>query len=199
MNSLQKPSAIPTVDAVAPADIERAVAVITLAFSADPMTRWTYPEPAQYLAMFPGLVRAFGGGAFGRRDRASTSQTTPGSRSGCRRAKSPTRPRCEASLPQGREDEFAAVFEGMASYHPHEPHWYLPLHRRRSGRHATVTARLSCSTPFAECDQDHVAGLSRILQSRQYPAVSTAWLRSSLGTIQAGSSPQLFPMLRPAR
>jgi len=45
--SSSKSFAIPTVAAVAPADIELAFAVLTLAFSADPVTRWTYPEPAQ--------------------------------------------------------------------------------------------------------------------------------------------------------
>jgi len=59
-----KSFAVPTVAAIATADIERAVAVLTLAFSTDPVARWIYPEPAQYLARFPILVRAFGGGAF---------------------------------------------------------------------------------------------------------------------------------------
>src|SRR5688572_4092040 len=116
-----KPYAIPTVDVVAPADIERAVAVITLAFSADPMTRWTYPEPAQYLAMFPGLVRAFGGGAFGEGTAhhvagyAGVSVWLPPGIELDQAA-------LEASLPQGREDEFGPIFEGMASYHPQQPH-----------------------------------------------------------------------------
>ena len=35
-----------------------------LAFAADPMTRWTWPRPHQYLAAMPDLSRAFGGGAF---------------------------------------------------------------------------------------------------------------------------------------
>jgi hypothetical protein len=52
------------VDTVAPADVERAVAVIVLAFSADPVARWASPDPRQYLTWFPPLVRAFGGKAF---------------------------------------------------------------------------------------------------------------------------------------
>ena len=120
MNS-SKPSAIPTVDAVAPADIERAVAVLTLVCSADPITRWTYPDPAQYLALFPVLVRAFGGGAFAEGTARKVADYVgvalwlpPG--------KEPDQAALEASLPRGREDEFAAFFEEMASYHPQEPH-----------------------------------------------------------------------------
>src|SRR3712207_4385478 len=43
---------------------EQAVAVIVLAFATDPVTRWAYPDPHQYLSHFPDVVRAFGGNAF---------------------------------------------------------------------------------------------------------------------------------------
>ena len=41
-----------------------AIATVTLAFAADPVTRWTWPHTHQYLAAMPRFVRAFGGGAF---------------------------------------------------------------------------------------------------------------------------------------
>ena len=41
-----------------------AIAAVILAFAADPVTRWTWPHPHQYLAAMPRFVRAFGGGAF---------------------------------------------------------------------------------------------------------------------------------------
>jgi hypothetical protein len=43
---------------------EDAIAALVLAFSADPVARWMYPEPQQYLTYFPNFVRAFGGKAF---------------------------------------------------------------------------------------------------------------------------------------
>jgi hypothetical protein len=45
-------------------DEDRVVGTITVAFVADPAMRWLYPEPGQYLAGFPKLVRALGRGAF---------------------------------------------------------------------------------------------------------------------------------------
>jgi hypothetical protein len=42
----------------------RAVAVQVMAFGADPVMRWLYPEPDEYLTHFPRFVRAFGGRAF---------------------------------------------------------------------------------------------------------------------------------------
>jgi hypothetical protein len=55
-----KVTQLPTVSPVALTDVERAVAVIVLAFSTDAMARWIYPDPRQYLAIFPGAPRAEG-------------------------------------------------------------------------------------------------------------------------------------------
>ena len=44
-----------------PADEPQAVGVITLAFAADPMARWAFPDPRTYLNLMPDFVRAFGG------------------------------------------------------------------------------------------------------------------------------------------
>ncbi|MEJ0015109.1 MAG: hypothetical protein WDN25_00835 [Acetobacteraceae bacterium] len=47
------------------ADVDRAVAALTLAFSTDPVARWMYAgDPCAYLTHFPHFVRAFGGKAF---------------------------------------------------------------------------------------------------------------------------------------
>src|SRR5687767_13548736 len=40
------------------------IAVVVLAFSADPAARWTWPDPQQYLRHFPSFVMALGGNAF---------------------------------------------------------------------------------------------------------------------------------------
>jgi ribosomal protein S18 acetylase RimI-like enzyme len=187
----------PIVTAVAPADIEQTVAVLVLAFIADPVTRWTYPDPAQYLTHFPAFVRAFGGGAFARgtahhvNGHAGASLWLPP-------GIEPDHAAMEASLPAGRDAEFAAVFEAMAAYHPRDAHWYLPLigvdpaHQRKGFGAALLQETLR------QCDQDHVAAY---LESTN-PANVALYRRHGfdvLGTIQAGSSPPLFPMLRAAR
>ena len=40
------------------------IAVMVLAFSADPAARWTWPDPQQYLRHFPSFIKALGGKAF---------------------------------------------------------------------------------------------------------------------------------------
>ena len=46
------------------ADAARVIDAIVLGFSADPVVRWLFPEPQQFLAKFPTLTRLFGGRAF---------------------------------------------------------------------------------------------------------------------------------------
>jgi hypothetical protein len=42
----------------------RAFATLVSAFTDDPVERWLYPEPQQYLTHFPEFLAAFGGQAF---------------------------------------------------------------------------------------------------------------------------------------
>jgi len=103
-----------------------------------------------------------------------------------------------ASLPSGREGEFAAVFEAMTSYHPQEPHWYLPLIGVDPARHRKGYGAALLQDTLRRCDQDYVAAY---LESTN-PANITLYQRHGFelrGTIQVGSAPPLFPMLRPAR
>src|SRR5262249_44952346 len=41
-----------------------AIAIMVLAFAADPVMRWAWPHIHQYMAAMPRFVRALGGGAF---------------------------------------------------------------------------------------------------------------------------------------
>ncbi len=56
----------PVVTEAEPGDVERAVAVMLLAFGADPISRWAHPDAHQYVTYFPAIVRAFGGNAFAK-------------------------------------------------------------------------------------------------------------------------------------
>src|SRR5262249_52852145 len=60
----RKPITPPKIKSPTTADEAAVIAVITLAFSTDPVARWFYPDPHQYFTHFPPFVRAFGGKAF---------------------------------------------------------------------------------------------------------------------------------------
>src|SRR5688572_15543981 len=119
-----------TVAAISTAEVEQAVAVISLAFSSDPAARWTYPDSHTYISYFPRVVRAFGGKAF---EHGSGHQVS-GFRGvalwlppGVHADQEALGAIMQESLPPDRLEEFSGVFERMDSYHPAEPHWYLPM------------------------------------------------------------------------
>ena len=49
------------------AERARTFSTLTMAFASDPVERWLYPEPQQYLASFPLLRAAFAGAAFAKK------------------------------------------------------------------------------------------------------------------------------------
>ena len=53
--------------AAEPGHADRVLGVLTLAFAADPPTRWLFPESDEYLRHFPIFARALGGAALPRR------------------------------------------------------------------------------------------------------------------------------------
>jgi ribosomal protein S18 acetylase RimI-like enzyme len=185
------------VDTVAPADVERAVAVIVLAFSADPVARWAYPDPRQYLTLLPPLVRAFDGKAFAE-GTAHHVNSSAGAALWLPPGIDPDQAALEATLPVGREAELTTVFEEMARHHPSEPHRYLPLigidptHQRQGCGAALLRETLR------RCGRDHLPAYLEATNPANIKLYQAHGFEV-LGTVQAGSSPPLFPMLRATR
>jgi ribosomal protein S18 acetylase RimI-like enzyme len=183
---------------VATAEVERAVAVIVLAFAADPVARWSYGDDAeQYLLYFPALVRAFGGKAFAHGTARHVSSCA-GVALWLPPDIHPDEESIVASLPAERREAVGAVFERIAGYHPSEPHWYLPLIGVDPAQRNKGYGSALMEEALRRFDQDHVAAY---LESTN-PDNIAFYQRHGfefLGTVRAGSSPPLFPMLRAAR
>jgi hypothetical protein len=153
------------------ADEASIIAVVLLAFSADPAARWAWPDPQQYLRHFPNFVKALGGKAF-----AHGSAYYVDGYAGAAMWLPPEVHPDEDTLVDllqrtvyapAQKDVFA-VFEQMARYHPQEPHWFRTL------------AYLESSNP------------------KNIPLYERYGFEL-LGTIQVGTSPPVFPMLRKPR
>jgi ribosomal protein S18 acetylase RimI-like enzyme len=104
----------------------------------------------------------------------------------------------EATASPAAREAGGAIFEQMAKLHPKEPHWYLPLigvdpaHQGRGHGDALLQYALQ------RFDRE---GLPAYLESTN-PRNISLYRRhgfEEVGTIQAGSSPTLVPMLRRAR
>ena len=150
-------SAAPEVKSADATTRATAISTIVLGFAADPMTRWVWPEPSAYLKMMPRFVSAFGGRAFA----FGTADITEGVRAAALWLPPGIDPDeeemgaiMEASLRPEIAVDIAGVAEGMAKYHPREPHWYLPLIVRHYEKWRVGTAgmpfdsRRGCRAPI---------------------------------------------------
>ena len=167
------------VETATAADEAAVFAVLTLAFSSDPATRWTWPDPKAYLEAFPHFAKAFGGAAFG-----AGSAHRIGSAGAALWLPPGVGPDDAAigALMQRTADAKTAVdgpqiMQQMARYHPKEPHWYLPL----IGIDPAHQGKGLGGSPDEACDGNlrsrWRARLSRIVQPQERPALRAAWLR----------------------
>lgn len=192
-----------TIAVHSPALVDEAVAVsaLTLAFSSDPAVRWTYPQSPQYLANFPAFIRAFAGKSFEHR----AAYTLPGATAAALWLPPGVEPDEEEivnvlyrSVGDKERPDLFAMFEQMGRAHPAEPHWYLPLigvdpaQQRKGYGSALLTAGLKI------CDRDRAPVYLEATNVESIPLYERHGFRLA-GVIQAGTSPQIFPMIRKAR
>jgi GNAT superfamily N-acetyltransferase len=191
----------PTVRTMTLDDDAPAIDTIVLAFAADPVARWTWPDAHQYLTTMPNLVRAFGGNAFAH----GTAYCTIGCAGAALWLPPGVHPDDETldvimqtTVSTSNRDEVSSMFEQMARYHPGEPHWYLPLigvdpaHQGKGLGDALMTYALQY------CDRDHLPAYLESTNPRNISLYRRHGFET-LDTIQVGGSPPLVPMLRPAR
>jgi ribosomal protein S18 acetylase RimI-like enzyme len=187
--------------AAGPADMEPLISVMVLAFAADPVARWMYRDPQQYLAYFGRFIRAFAGKAFS----TGTAWCIDGNLGGVLWLPPGVGPNEDAitsildeSVSRDMIADVNSMFAEMASYHPRNSHWYLSTigiepHVHRMGLGSALLAEA-----LGRCDHQHMPAY---LESSN-PANETFYRRlgfEPLGVIRAGHSPPMVPMLRGAR
>ena len=189
---------IPIVKTAIESDEANIIDALKLAFVADPATRWVWPEPQKYLSHFSSFAKAFGGKAF-----AYQSAHYVGNYSGAALWLPPNvHPDVDqliALLQSSGSDEAKndgpEVFEKMNSYHPNEPHWYLPLLGVDPLHHGQGLGSALIQHAIVMCDRDNKLAY---LESSN-PTNISLYERHGfelLGTIQVKTSPPIFPMLR---
>jgi ribosomal protein S18 acetylase RimI-like enzyme len=188
----------PTIQPAPTSERNRAIATVALAFAADPLVRWIWPDARDYLEHMPALITAFAGSAFDH----SSAWCTADFAAAALWLPPGVEPDGEAmgalvqqtAAPAVLAD-LAGVSEQMAGFHPHEPHWYLPMigvdpARQGQGHGAALMKHVT-----REFDRD---GALAYLESTN-PRNISLYLRhgfEALGEIQYGTSPVIVPMLR---
>ncbi len=174
---------------------------LTLAFAADPVARWTYPNSQQYLEYFPNFIRLFGGKAFETQS-AYYINSFAAAALWLAPAVSPDEDALAAliqnTVSKNLRTEVFGFVEQMGKFHPTEPHWYLPMigvdPTRQNGGYGSMLMQHA----LAVCDREEMPAY---LESSN-PRNITLYLRHGfeiVGTIQTGSSPPMFTMRREPR
>ncbi len=177
------------------------VAVITLAFSTDPMARWTFPDPGTYLKIWPEIVRAFGDKGFAH----GTAHLAAGGAGAAMWLPPDVHPdmeRLTAVIEQHAAREQQAdlerLFAQMDGYHPSDPCWYLPLIGVDPSCQGQGHGSMLLSYALEACDRDGVPAYLESSNPRNIPLYQRYGFES-IGAIQAGTSPTVVPMLRRPR
>jgi GNAT superfamily N-acetyltransferase len=189
-------------------ELERGIAVITLAFAADPVMRWLFSEPGRYLRYFPALLRAFAGSKA-----ILDSSSLQGSASlqvyDCAGAAlwfppnvRPDRVAVKGIMQEGvtpaRQAEVFAFMERTAGYRPTAPYWWLPVIGVDPVHHHKGLGSALLRQALVRCDRDHMPAHLETGNPANVPLYERHGFKS-LGTVQVGSSPAVFPMQRAAR
>ena len=182
-------------------EIDHSIATLVLAFATDPVARWMYADPHQYLLHMPRVFKALGTNSFRERTAQRTGDgmavalwLPPGVHSDARSVEVIL----AESIADERQAEVGALFEQTEQYRPAGPHWYLSLigvdaRCRNRGYGETLLQH-----GLRRCDEEH---LPAYLWSSNSQNISFYERNDFIvvGTIQTGSSPSIFPMLRHAR
>ena len=177
------------------------IAVLTLAFSVDPPSRWLFPSARSYLSTFPGFAAAFGGPAFsdGTADvtadgAAAALWLAPGAQPD-REALGSIIGSAMAARTGGPDRE---IGEQMARLHPKEPYWYLPLIGVDPAHQGQGLGSALLRHGLARCDRQGRPAYLESSNIKNVPLYERHGFEV-LAVIQSGDFPPLYPMARAAR
>lgn len=195
--NLTTPSILPA----ASRDKDRSLATLVTAFASDPFIRWLFPDAHGYLTHFQQFLNVLAGSAFEHNAAYRTGDfgaaalwLPPGV--------SPDAEALGAFISECMDANLHAdvfnILEQVNAAHPQAAHWYLPT----IGVDPLLQGRGYGSALLAHgleiCDCSRTAVYLEATTPANIPLYERFGFKM-LGSIQAGSSPTLTPMLRAAR
>ena len=191
----------PIIKTVTPSNADQAIGTVVLAFSADPVARWFYPDPHQYLLHLPTFVKEFAGKAV----ECNSAYYVDGYVAAALWLPPDVHPDENAlvallqrTIPEENQQEIFAFVEQMDSHHPSEPHWYLPMIGVDPAQQGNGYGSALLKHALERCDTEGKLVYLEASSSRSIPLYRRHGFEL-IGTIQVGKSPPLFPMLRKPR
>ncbi len=179
-------------------DAHSLVTTLVLAFSSDPVARYMYPQPYQFLTHFPSFVRAFGGKAFEHGTAYFTDQQIGAALwfpPGVEPDEEPLINLIQHSIAEAKHPELFAVLEQMGHYHPDEPHWYLPMLGVEPTQQGKGHGSALLLQQLRQCDRENQLAYLESSSPKNIPLYERHGFKL-LGIIREGTFPPIFPMLR---
>ncbi|MEX0272250.1 GNAT family N-acetyltransferase [Leptolyngbyaceae cyanobacterium UHCC 1019] len=187
-----------TIKTVISSDEANVIAMQVLTFCTDPMMRWMYPEPHQYLTHFPQFIRTFGGKAFEH----NTAYYIDGYMGaalwfppGVEPDIDPLVALFQNSVANQEQAALFTILEQMGHYHPTQPHWYLSILGVEPTQQGKGYGSALMQHVLTQCDRAYLPAYLESSKPSNIPFYERHGFEL-LGTIQAGTSPPLFPMFR---
>ncbi len=184
-----------------PSDKSQVIATLTLAFSTDPMARWSLPDPAKFLAVFPQLAKAFGGSAF-KGGTSFIADEYAGAALWLPPGVGPDDETLVRTLVENAsddiKDDMPKIFEQMEKFHPSEPHWFLPLIGVDPAHQGAGVGSALMTEALQVIDRERAIAYLESSNPRNISLYERHGFEV-IGEIQSGSSPTVRPMLRKRR
>jgi GNAT superfamily N-acetyltransferase len=187
-----------SVEVIEVAERQRGVATLTLAFAADPIMRWVWPDANRYATYWPRIAEAYGGRAFDQGtaheldDFAAVALWLPP-------GVEPDEATFEELIVDSVDDQILpdlnVVLRQMGELQPRSEHWYLPLIGVDPIAQGQGLGSTLLRYGLAMCDD---AGLPAYLEATG-PRNRVLYERLGFRVvelIQAGSSPPMWAMFR---
>jgi RimJ/RimL family protein N-acetyltransferase len=195
---------VPRSDAVRVAekiDIAAAIQIVRMGFATDPVARWVYPDITEYMTNFPDFINGMAGRSF-EKGTAYTSAGNAGAAlwlpPGVSSNEEILGNLVESTVSPAIRKDFDSFMDQMATFHPAEPHWYLPMIAVDPYRFGQGIGTSLMRYALEKCDEQE---LPAYLESSN-PRNITLYQRFGfeiVGLIRAGGSPPMFPMMRRPR
>lgn len=187
--------------AARPDEAPHAIACLVAAFLSDPVARFAWPSPHDYLRAAPLVVRELGRASFARGGahvsadlRAAALWLPPGVRPDADALARVLRVTAEPA----RLSDLLGILEKMEQWHPGEPHWHLPsIGVDPSAQGRGIGAALLRHT-LARCDAEGLAACLDATNPRNLPLYERLGF-VAMGEIRVGDAPVVTPMLRRPR